>query len=69
MTGVALAFAVLDLTGSATDLGIVLAAKTVPLVAFLLVGGVFADRLPRRLVMLVADVVRFGAQARWHCSC
>jgi predicted MFS family arabinose efflux permease len=62
LTGVALAFAVLDLTGSATDLGIVLAAKTVPLVAFLLVGGVFADRLPRRLVMLVADVVRFGAQ-------
>jgi predicted MFS family arabinose efflux permease len=34
----------------------------VPLVAFLLVGGVFADRLPRRVVMLVADVVRFGAQ-------
>jgi predicted MFS family arabinose efflux permease len=34
----------------------------VPLVAFLLVGGVFADRLPRRVVMLVADVVRFGVQ-------
>ena len=33
-----------------------------PLVAFLLVGGVFADRLPRRLVMLTADVVRFGTQ-------
>ena len=62
LTGVALAFAVLDLTGSATDLGIVFAAKTVPLVAFLLVGGVFADRLPRRVVMLVADVVRFVAQ-------
>jgi predicted MFS family arabinose efflux permease len=62
VTGVALAFAVLDLTGSATDLGYVFAAKTVPLVAFLLIGGVFADRLPRRAVMLVADVVRFGAQ-------
>jgi len=61
LTGVALAFAVLDL-GSATDLGYVFAAKTVPLVGFLLVGGVFADRLPRRAVMLVADVVRFGAQ-------
>jgi predicted MFS family arabinose efflux permease len=62
ITGVALAFAVLDLTGSATDLGYVFAAKTVPLVTFLLVGGVFADRLPRRAVMLSADVVRFGAQ-------
>jgi MFS family permease len=53
---------VLDLTGSATDLGYVLAAKTIPLVGFLLVGGVFADRLPRRAVMLTADVVRFGSQ-------
>ena len=52
MIGVALAFAVLELTGSATDLGIVLAARTVPLVAFLLVGGVWADRLPRRTVMI-----------------
>jgi hypothetical protein len=62
VTGVALAFAVLDLTGSATDLGYVFAAKTIPLVGFLLIGGVFADRLPRRAVMLAADVVRFGAQ-------
>jgi predicted MFS family arabinose efflux permease len=61
LTGVALAFAVLDI-GSATDLGYVFAAKTVPLVGFLLVGGVFADRLPRRVVMLTADVVRCGAQ-------
>jgi predicted MFS family arabinose efflux permease len=53
---------VLDLTGSATDLGYVFAAKTVPLVAFLLVGGVFSDRLPRRAVMLAADVVRLGTQ-------
>ena len=52
----------LDLTGSATDLGYVFAAKTIPLIAFLLVGGVFADRLPRRLVMLTADVVRMGTQ-------
>ncbi|MGO9955790.1 MAG: MFS transporter [Solirubrobacteraceae bacterium] len=43
---VALAFAVLDLTGSVTDLGVVLAAQTVPLVAFVLLGGVWADRLP-----------------------
>jgi MFS family permease len=60
-TSVALAFAVLSI-GSASDLGYVFAARSVPLVTFLLVGGVFSDRLPRRLVMLTADVVRFGTQ-------
>ena len=39
ITPVALAFAILDLTGRAADLGYVLAARSVPLVAFLLVGG------------------------------
>ena len=52
----------LDLTGSATDLGYVFAARVIPLVTFLLIGGVFADRLPRRLVMLTADVTRMAAQ-------
>lgn len=61
-TSVALAFAVLSI-GNGTDLGIVFAAKSVPLVTFLLVGGVFADRLPRRAVMLTADVTRLGCQA------
>jgi MFS family permease len=61
MVSVALAFAVLDLTGSATDLGIVLAARTLPLVAFLLAGGVWADRLPRRALMVTTDLVRFAA--------
>jgi MFS family permease len=60
---VAISFAVLDLTGSATDLGLVLAVRTVPLVIFLLVGGVWADRLPRQLVMVASDVVRGGTQA------
>ena len=59
---VALAFAVLDLTGSVTDLGLVLAAQTVPLVAFVLLGGVWADRLPRQVVMLSSDLVRAVAQ-------
>ncbi|HKU58088.1 MAG TPA: MFS transporter [Gaiellaceae bacterium] len=63
VTPFALAWAVLDLTGSAKDLGFVIAAKTAPLVIFLLVGGVFADRLPRRAVMLTADVIRMGIQA------
>jgi hypothetical protein len=56
---VALALFVIDLTGSATDLGFVLAAYSLPLVGFLLVGGVFADRLPRHLVVVVTDLVRF----------
>jgi MFS family permease len=59
---VALAFAVLDLTGSVTDLGIVLAAQTVPLILFVLFGGVWADRLPRQRVMLASDCVRAIAQ-------
>src|SRR5919108_865134 len=61
MVGVALAFAVLDLTGSASDLGIVLASRTVPLVAFLLAGGVWADRLPRRALMVTTDLIRLAA--------
>ncbi len=60
---VALAFAVLDLTGSATDLGIVLAARTIALVASLLAGGVAADRVGRRTVMISADLVRLATQA------
>ena len=61
---VALSFAVIQtLDGSATQLGIVLAAQTVPLVLFVLVGGVWADRLPRQLVMLASDVVRGVVQA------
>jgi MFS family permease len=61
---VALAFAVIQtLDGSPTDLGIVLAAQTLPLVVFVLAGGVWADRLPRQMVMLASDVVRCVVQA------
>ena len=59
---VALAFAVLDLTGSPTSLGVVLAARWIPQVIFLLVGGIVADRLPRQLVMVGANVVSGLAQ-------
>jgi MFS family permease len=59
---IALAFAVLDLTGSRTDLGIVLAAGTVPMILFLLVGGTLADRLPRNAVMVGANLVSAAAQ-------
>lgn len=59
---VAISFAVLDLTGSATDLGLVLAVRMVPIVVFLLVGGVWADRLPRQVVMIASDVLRGATQ-------
>ena len=54
----AIAFAVLRLGGSATGIGLVLAAFTVPRVLLILVGGVWADRFPRQLVMVVSDVIR-----------
>jgi MFS family permease len=63
MTSVALAFAVLASDRSATALGVVLAANAVPLAVFLLVGGVIADRLGRRRVMLASDLMRGAAQA------
>lgn len=62
-TLVALPFAVLEIGGTATDIGIVEAANLVPLAVFLLIGGVWADRLPRQKVMLVADFVRFVLQS------
>jgi len=51
----ALAWEVLLLTGSATAMGLVVIAQTLPMLLFLLIGGVTADRLPRRLVMLWSD--------------
>ena len=62
MVNVALAFAVLGLGGSASDVGLVFAARMAPLVACLLAGGVVADRVSRRTVMVLADVVRLAAQ-------
>ena len=55
---VALALFVTDLTGSATDVGVVLAAQMLPLVGFLLIGGVWADRLPRARLMIATDLAR-----------
>ncbi len=60
---VAIAFAVLSVDRSATALGAVLAASTLSRVVFTLVGGVVADRLPRRAVMLASDAVRAVVQA------
>ncbi len=61
MAPVAIAFAVLR-HGTTSDLGFVSAAGLVPLVVLLLVGGVIADRFPRRLVMLSSDLLRTLAE-------
>ena len=61
---VALAFAVLDgLDGSAAQLGLVLAAQVVPMTFLVLPAGVWADRLPRRALMLASDLGRAIVQA------
>ena len=57
MASIALAFAVLDVSDSASALGQVLAARTVPMVVLLLFGGVIADRLPRAAVLQVSNVL------------
>jgi MFS family permease len=57
---VTIALFVTQSTGSATDLGLVLAAQSLPLVALLLFGGVWADRLPRQRIMIVTDLLRAG---------
>src|SRR5690349_14875941 len=62
MVSVALAFAVLGLGGSASAVGLVLAARTLALVAALLAGGVVADRTSRRAVMVTADLSRVLTQ-------
>ncbi|MBB5871129.1 MFS family permease [Allocatelliglobosispora scoriae] len=59
---IALAFAVLDLTDSATALGLVVAARSVTSVLFILVGGVVADRLPRHLVTVVSALAAGACQ-------
>ncbi|MGY0236332.1 MFS transporter [Longispora urticae] len=59
---VALAFAVLDLTGSVTDLGLVVGARSVANVVFLLFGGVLADRLPRSLILIGSSTLSAVSQ-------
>ncbi|GHH65457.1 MFS transporter [Streptosporangium violaceochromogenes] len=55
---VALAFGVLALPGAtATTLSVVLTAEALPMVAFMLVGGVIADRLPRQRVMMAGEIL------------
>jgi MFS family permease len=61
MATIALAFAVLD-HGGVTELGIVLLAREVPMIVFVLLGGVFADRLRRRTILVSTDLIKAGTQ-------
>jgi predicted MFS family arabinose efflux permease len=63
MVLVAVPFAALQIGGSPTAVGLVFAAGLVPRIALMLVGGVWADRLPRQHVMIAADLVRGVGQA------
>ncbi|MEP6813242.1 MAG: MFS transporter, partial [Actinomycetota bacterium] len=59
---IAVAFAVLDLGGSATEVGLSFAAWTVAQVTTLAFGGVLGDRLPRRAVMIGSDTASFAVR-------
>lgn len=63
MAGIALAFAVLHIENSATTLGWVVAAWTIPMVAFMLIGGAVADRFPRAIVLRGCNVIQGIGQA------
>lgn len=63
MTAVVLPFAVLSIGGSATDVGIVAAAGFLPFIFLGLVGGVIADRIERKRILIASDVVRLATQA------
>ncbi|BBC38181.1 Transporter, major facilitator family protein [Streptomyces graminofaciens] len=60
---IASAFAVLEAGGDGGDVGLVAAARTLPLVLFLLIGGALADRLPRHRVMVAANTLNRASQA------
>ncbi len=62
MAAVALAFAVLEI-GSAADLGYVFLAREIPIVVFLLAGGVWADRVSRKALLVLGGLATGSAQA------
>lgn len=63
MAPIAVAFAVIHLGGSPTDLGLVVAVGVLPQLVFTLVGGVVADRIPKNHVMIAANVASGLLQA------
>jgi len=62
MAPIAMAFGVLELTGSTADAFYVIAAPAVAATIILLIGGVVADRTSRQRVIVIAEVVAMAAQ-------
>jgi MFS family permease len=62
MSQVALAFAVLRIS-NASGLGLVFFARELPIVVFLLLGGIWADRVSRKWLLVIGDVTTGAAQA------
>ena len=62
MAPIAMAFGVLELTGSTQDTAIVIAAPTLALIIVLLLGGVLADRTSRQRIIVFAEVLAMLAQ-------
>jgi MFS family permease len=62
LTPVALAFAVLSISDSASALGFVLGARALPSLLLMLFGGVIGDRYPRRITMVISNLVGFSSQ-------
>src|SRR4051794_41763238 len=62
MTQVVLPFAVLSIGGSVADVGIVAAAGFLPFIVLGLIGGVVADRIERKRILIASDLVRLTSQ-------
>jgi len=60
---IAIAFAVLQLTGSARDLGLVVAGRSAALAVCVLFGGVLADRIPRQAVLIGGALIAGVSEA------
>src|SRR4026207_1262559 len=58
---IALAWQVYEISNVPTALSVVGVAWAVPLIVFVLLGGVLTDRYDRRLLMVGADVLRAAA--------
>jgi MFS family permease len=58
VAAVAIPFAVLRIGGTASDIGYVATAELIPVIGFLLIGGVIADRLPRHQVIVAANALQ-----------
>lgn len=54
---IAVAFAVLDLTGSVAHVGLVVGARSLFNVVFLLFGGVIGDRFPRHIILVISSLL------------